>query len=224
MVSAVAPATNEKPANPAGEAVVAMQSPAKAITNGIGMVLLWVAGLPDSGDGGWVAKYEVTQAEYEKVTGSNPSGFKDPAQPVENVSWNEASNFCKKLNAAERGAGRLPQGFAYALPTQQQWDFFLGDTKFDQAVTSRDQSGVRASPLRVGTRPPNQYGLCDVLGNVWEWCADSESPGQKVLKGGAYNNGKIFQFRPLDRTTVRLAQADMKSPDAGFRCVLDRQP
>ncbi len=195
-----------------------------AITNGIGMVVIWVAGLPDSGDGGWVGKYEVTQAEYERVTGANPSIYKDPAQPVENITWNEASDFCRKLNADENEMERLPSGFAYALPTQQQWDFFLGDAGFDKSVTSRNRPTIRTEPSLVGTMPPNQYGLCDVLGNVWEWCVDSDSPGQKVLKGGAYDNQVSFQFRTLERTTARHVFAYTKAPDAGFRCVLARQP
>src|SRR5204862_8141450 len=120
----------------------------KAFTNGAGMVLLWVAGLPGSRDGGWVGKCEVRQAEYEKVTGSNPSKIVDADQPVENVSWQEAAEFCRKLSADEKAAGRMPTSFVYALPTQQQWDFFLGSATFDTAITSRDQA-MRTSPARV---------------------------------------------------------------------------
>lgn len=196
----------------------------KTITNGIGMVLLWVAGLPGSGDGGWVGKNEVTQAEYQKITDTNPSKFPDPDQPVENVDWHEATSFCQRLNASEGAAGRLPAGFGYALPTQAQWDFFLGGASFDNAITSRDRQVRRTSPARVGTLPPNRFGLYDVLGNVWEWCADGDSSGQKVLMGGAYDNGKIYQFRPLEPDSSRRLSPDSKTPDAGFRCVLVRQP
>ena len=226
-----APATAAVPAlamqgNPAAASatVVHAESYGNAMTNGIGMALIWVAGLPDSGDGGWVGKYEVTQAEYERGTGSNPSAFKDPVQPVENITWNEAADFCKKLNAMENASGRLPPGFAYALPTQLQWDFFLGDAGFDGSVTSRNRPTIRTEPSPVGTMPPNQYGLCDVLGNVWEWCADSDPTGQKVLKGGAYDNQASFQFRTLERTTARHVFADNKAADLGFRCVLVRRP
>jgi len=194
-----------------------------AITNGIGMVLIWIAGLPDSGDGGWVGKFEVTQTQYERVTSSNPSTFKGPDQPVENLTWNEASDFCKKLNAMENEARHLPPGFAYALPTQRQWDFFLGNADFDEAVTSRNRPTIRPEPSPVGTMPPNQYGLYDVLGNVWEWCMNSDSPEQKVLRGGAYDNQVSFQFKALERTTARHIAADDKAPDAGFRCVLVHQ-
>jgi formylglycine-generating enzyme required for sulfatase activity len=102
--------------------------------------------------------------------------------------------------------------------------FFLGDAGFDKSVTSRNQLTIRTEPSLVGTMPPNQYGLCDVLGNVWEWCADSDSPGQKVLKGGAYDNQVSFHFRTLERTTALHVFADNKASDMGFRCVLVRQP
>jgi len=208
----------------AASMLVHTERSSNVITNGIGMALIWIAGLPDSGDGGWVGKYEVTQTEYERVAGSNPSAFQDPVQPVENITWNEASDFCKKLSSTESATGHSPPGFAYALPTQRQWDFFLGDAGFDKSVTSRDRPTIRAEPSPVGTMPPNQYGLCDVLGNVWEWCADSDSPGQKVAKGGAYDNQASFQFRALERTTARHVAVDNKAPDVGFRCVLVRQP
>jgi formylglycine-generating enzyme required for sulfatase activity len=197
---------------------------AKAITNGIGMALVWIAGLPGSGAGGWVGQCEVTEAEYQKLTGSNPSKSVEPDQPVENVTWVEAGDFCRKLTAAEHASGRLPREFAYSLPTQQQWDFFLDDAGYDSAVTSRDLPSPRSAPSRVGSLPPNRFGLCDVLGNVWEWCADSESADLKVLKGGAYDNGRIFQFKPLDRTTPRRLPAGARAADAGFRCVVVEQP
>ena len=191
-------------------------------TNGVGMVLLWVAGLPGSRDGGWVSKCEVRQAEYQLVAGVNPSKFNDPDQPVENVSWQEATEFCRKLSVEEKAAGRLPASFAYALPTQQQWDFFLDGASFETAVTSRDRPALRTTPVRVGTLAANQFGLHDVLGNVWEWCADSDSD-QKVSKGAAFNSGMSFQFKALERTTARRFPADGRSGETGFRCVLVQQ-
>lgn len=217
-------ASNEISPAPARASSASISSAGKAFTNGIGMALVWIPALPGSGAGGWVGRFEVTQADYRKLTGTNPSKFIDPDQPVENVSWRDATNFCRKLSAQEHAAGRLLPAFAYSLPTEQQWDFFLEDATFDNAVTSRKLQTPRAIPSRVGTLPPNRDGLYDVLGNVWEWCADGETPDVKALKGGAYNNGKIFQFKPLERTTARRLAVDARLAEAGFRCVIIEQP
>ena len=75
--------------------------------------------------GFWLGRTEVTQAQYEALTGNNPSRFKDagPDAPVEHVSWLDAMAFCEKLTARERAAGRLPEGWRYTLPTEAQWDY-----------------------------------------------------------------------------------------------------
>lgn len=193
----------------------------KVLTNSIGMVLVWIAGLPGTAQGGYVAKYEVTQEQFERVMGTNPSQFKDAVQPVENVTWTEAAEFCRKLTASEANGVALPGGFVYRLPSQAQWEFFLGDARFEDAITSR--LAPRLSPSPVGSLAANQFGLFDVLGNVWEFCSDSDLTG-KILKGAAYNNRKLFgekasEWKPLERTTPRRLASDARSPDAGFRCI-----
>jgi hypothetical protein len=65
--------------------------------------------------------------------------------------------------------------------------------------------------------------LCDVLGNVWEWCVDSGGT-QRFLKGGAYDSTKTFEWKPLERTTSRRLAAVVRAPDAGFRCVVVPEP
>ena len=86
-------------------------------------------------------------------------------------------------------------------------------------MTSR--SAFLSSTAEVGsTHAPNQYGLFDVLGNVWEWCQDGAAPQEKVLKGGAYNSRTTENFKPLRETTPRSCPPETKSPDAGFRCVV----
>jgi formylglycine-generating enzyme required for sulfatase activity len=230
-VAAVAPAklTTTPDGTVATDKTAIAETPVKTqvrreMTNGIGMELVWIEKMPGTKDGGYVGKYEVTQAQYLKVMGANPSEFSsDLKHPVENVSWNEAMNFCRKLTTMEQTARSLTAGQAYSLPTQPQWDFYLADAKFDDAVTSRN--AAQKSPAPVGsTRISNRYGLYDVLGNVWEWCLDDSSSAEKTLKGGAYNTLKTFSFKPMIETTPMKRPPDAKSDEIGFRCVLVSMP
>jgi formylglycine-generating enzyme required for sulfatase activity len=124
--------------------------------------------------------HQVTQAEYEQVTGENPSFFKGPDLPVEHLCWNDARRFCELLSAlpAEQAAGRR-----YRLPTEAEWEyacrvgtttpFNTGDSlTSDQAkfATMNRSEPKRMAP--VGTYPPNPWGLFDMHGNVWEWTSD----------------------------------------------------
>ena len=189
----------------------------KALTNSVGMVLLWVAALPGTSEGAWVGKYEVTQAEFEQVMSANPSQLKHPQLPVENLRWDEAIDFCRKLTTMETAI--LPEGWEYGLPTEQQWEFFLGNATFDDAITSR--AARRESSEKVGNgSPSNEHGLVDVLGNVWEFCADSGASADRLLKGSAYNSRKVMDWKPLERNTPRRLATDARAADAGFRCIL----
>jgi formylglycine-generating enzyme required for sulfatase activity len=157
---------------------------------------------------------EVTQTEYERVMGSNPSKFKgDMTRPVEWVNWDEASAFCRKL-------GELPPEqtarAAYRLPTEAEWEYACR-----AGATSRFSFGENAEALTicgwwegtsqgrtqpVGRLRPNAWGLYDMHGNVWEWCHDwwandyygmspREDPSgpsagsQRVGRGGSWGNG-----------------------------------
>ncbi len=73
--------------------------------------------------GFWLAKFEVTQAEYHQVMQKRPSKFRGDRRPVETVTWHEAKKFCEKLTAMERSMGRLPIGWRYCLPTEAQWEY-----------------------------------------------------------------------------------------------------
>ena len=148
----------------------------------------------------YLGVYEVTQAEYEKVMGNNPSWFspkgdgKDKVKdmdtscfPVENVSWGDVVAFCKKLSESpeERKVGRV-----YRLPTEAEWEyacragtktaFHYGDSlSSKQANFDGDfpYGGADKGPdlertTKVGSYQPNAYGLYDMHGNVWQWCQD----------------------------------------------------
>jgi eukaryotic-like serine/threonine-protein kinase len=127
----------------------------------------------------YLGVYEVTQEQYEKVMGTNPSGFKGPRHPVETVSWEDAQEFIAKLNAlsAEQSAGR-----EYRLPTEAEWEYACRageETAYsfgeDPSVLGKygwfeDNSGSKTHP--VGEKQPNSWGLYDMHGNVWEFCQD----------------------------------------------------
>lgn len=123
----------------------------------------------------WLGKTEVTQAQWLAVMGKNLSHFKGPTLPVERVSWDEAMTFCRKLTERERVAGRLPEGYAYQLPTEAQWEYACraGTTgayagSLDAMAWYGANSGFRTQP--VATKQANAWGLHDMHGNVWEWC------------------------------------------------------
>jgi formylglycine-generating enzyme required for sulfatase activity len=174
------------------------------ITNSLGMVLIWVPA------GYRVAKHEVTQADYQKVQEANPSRFKGAHLPVEQVTWNQAVEFCRKLTETERAGGLLPEDYAYSLPTQAQWRFFVADAQLQDAITSH--LGDRRQTERVGSLAPNLYGLHDVRGNVWEWCSEP------VARGGSWRSHEDY----LDVDFRYVAKPDAVYDDIGFRVILQR--
>jgi formylglycine-generating enzyme required for sulfatase activity len=129
--------------------------------------------------GFWLGRTEVTQAQYEAVTGTNPSRFKSagPDAPVEHVSWLEAMAFGEQLTARERAAGRLPEGYRYTLPTEAQWEYacragtttaYAGPV---EAMAWYDENSERTTHP-VARLQPNDWGFHDMSGNVLEWCRD----------------------------------------------------
>ncbi len=176
-----------------------------------------------------MGKYEVTQGQYEAVTGQNPSKFKQgPDYPVEQVTWEEAKEFCRRLTAALPDELKARLGFR--LPTDAEWSVAVGlpeepgrtpkekDGKIDNlfpwgaqwpppkgAGNYRDQSARQKYPGRpiiegyddgyaetapVGSFQPNQHGLYDLGGNVWEWCEDwyDNDKVYRVLRGASWRN------------------------------------
>ena len=165
----------------------------------------------------WLGKHEVTQAEWQRVMGSNPSQFDEcgPTCPVEQVSWHAAQDFIGGLNA--RGGGNR-----YRLPTEAEWEYAAragttGDRyseDLDAIAWYGGNSGARSHA--VGQKLPNAWGLYDMLGNVWEWVEDcwhdsyEGAPadgsawtsggdcGRRVLRGGSGRSVAVY-LRPGER-------------------------
>jgi formylglycine-generating enzyme required for sulfatase activity/serine/threonine protein kinase len=158
----------------------------------------------------YLGKYEVTQAQWEAVMGSNPSKFPGPMNPVEQVSWDDVQQFLAKLNAAFEKKGLL-----FGLPTEAGWEyacragtttaFCFGDNPamLAQYGWFNGNSGGKTHP--VGQGQPNAWGLYDMHGNVWEWCSDwyggdyyAKSPpvdptgppavSNRVIRGGTWDH------------------------------------
>lgn len=167
----------------------------------------------------YLGKTEVTQAQWKAVMGSNPSSLRGDNLPVERVSWNDAMEFCEKLTKRERAAGRLPRGWKYTLPTEAQWEyacragtttrFSFGNSDedlfryanfadknsvFSWKDASQDDGFIETSP--VGFFRPNAWGLYDMHGNVWEWCADWYA---NSLSGGDNPTGSKFGSSRVNR-------------------------
>jgi len=185
----------------------------------------------------YLSVHEVTQTQYERVMGNNPSLYKGANKPVEQVSWNDAVEFCRRLSEQE--------GVEYRLPTEAEWEyacragtttaFSFGDdaTEFPQYAWCRDRfpeiSERERSTHQVGRLIPNAWGLFDMHGNVLEWCHDwlaaygSEkvvnAPAgpplgtSHVLRGGAFNTPPQY-VRAACRYVIRPA---VRSLSLGFR-------
>ncbi len=168
----------------------------RAFTNGIGQEMIWVpAGAFRMGDltgdgeqdelpvrtveltGYHLGATEVTQGQWKEVMGESSSQFPGDDLPVENVSWEDAMEFCRRLTASERAAGRLPKDRVYRLPSEAQWEKACrAGSKGDFAGNLEAlgwyyrNSGWKTRP--VGRKAPNAWGFHDMHGNVREWCLD----------------------------------------------------
>ncbi|HUH65938.1 MAG TPA: formylglycine-generating enzyme family protein [Syntrophales bacterium] len=192
----------------------------------------------------YVQTTEVTQGQWKKVMGNNPSGFKDCGDgcPVEQVSWNDVQEFIRKLNSIE-GANK------YRLPTEAEWEYAAragtttpfytgkclgtGQANYNGKYPSTGcpKGEFREKTVRVASFAPNPWGLYDMAGNVWEWCQDwydeyswrsrlSDPSGpssgtNKVIRGGCWMDGAKYS-RSAQRLYFNPASANSY---IGFRLV-----
>ena len=192
--------------------------------------------------GFWIGIHEVSQREYESMTGSNPSFFQGETLPVEKVSFLQAEAFCKALTARDREAGRIPANLIYRLPTEAEWEyaclagattaFSFGDADEEAEAHAWSAENADDKTNRVGEKNPNAWGLHDMHGNVWEWVSDwfaahpkdpelanpSGPPAgrHRVFKGGGWYHEAKFA-----RSTSRfMMEPGMAINYVGFRVVL----
>jgi len=192
----------------------------------------------------YMGKFEVTQIQYRVIMSENPSKFGGDKLPVDNVNWYEAARFLKKLSDKTV--------LKFRLPTEAEWEYacragtttaFNTGTTLDSDVVNYDADepyadGIIGKDLKrttvVGSYPPNAFGLCDMHGNVWEWCSDiydneyykitpsidPKGPQEgkaKVIRGGAWNEW-AYKCRSADRNH-RWPKDNQ--PIIGFRVVLE---
>jgi formylglycine-generating enzyme required for sulfatase activity len=149
--------------------------------------------------GFWLGKYPITQRQWQAVMGNNPSRFKGDNRPVESISWHEVVEFCQRLSKKT--------GKTYRLPSEAEWEyacragtttpFYFGETITPDLVNYNGGSPYGAAPegvyrketTEVGIFPPNAFGLYDMHGNVFEWCAD---PWHENYEG-APTDGSVWQ-------------------------------
>lgn len=149
-------------------------------------------------EGFYMGLYEVTQAQWQAVMGSNPSYFKNCDQcPVEQVSWDDAQEFIRKPNARN-------DGYVYRLPTKSEWEYACragttGDYAGNLDAMAWYNANSNKSTHAVGSKQPNSFGLYDMHGNVWEWCENwyHDSYNGAPADGSAWLSGGEQKYRVL---------------------------
>ena len=171
-----------------------------------------------------IGRYEVTQEEWQAVMGNNPSRYKGAKLPVENVSWNDCQEFIRKLNDLT--------GKQFRLPTEAEWEYaarggnnsrgykYAGSNDIGSVAWYDSNSDRQTHP--VGQKYPNELGLYDMSGNVWEWCSDRygaySSSSQVNPKGPSSGSDRVRRGGCWlsNARNCRVSPRSYGSPDYGF--------
>lgn len=179
-----------------------------------------------------IGKYEVTQDLWCAVMGSNPSDHVGDKLPVENVSWLDVQEFISKLNQMTGNQ------FSFRLPTEAEWEYaarggqsssgrvYSGSDTLSEVGFYESNSDSQSHP--VGILAPNELGIYDMSGNVWEWCQDTYGSYSEKTEDGivkSYRGGSWLNEDTYCRVSMRGSAAqDLKSRTRGFRLALDFIP
>ena len=172
----------------------------------------------------YIGKYPVTQAQWQAVMGDNPSKFKGDNNPVENVSWDDCQDFIKGLNQKT--------GRKFRLPKEKEWEYaarggnmsrkytFSGGNSLDSVGWYKNNSRQKTHP--VGQLKPNELGIYDMSGNVWEWCEDLYQPSEpnRVFRGGSWLNEE-YSCNVCIEYSRSCNTPDYKSHNLGLRLAMD---
>jgi formylglycine-generating enzyme required for sulfatase activity len=166
----------------------------------------------------WMAETPTTQKQYEIITGENPSRFEGENNPVEQVSWHDSVKFCELLT--EKLKHKL-KGRTFTLPTEEQWEYacragttgpYNVDGKdLDELGWFNKNSNNTTHP--VGQKLPNNWGLYDMHGNVWEWCSTKRDEQYRIFRGGSWYDDSDYA-----RCSIRLwLHPFFRNLECGFR-------
>jgi formylglycine-generating enzyme required for sulfatase activity len=189
-----------------------------------------------------IAKYEVTQELYQAIMGNNPSKWKGKRNSVELMTWDQANEFCQKATTELRQKKLIGDKATIRLPSEAEWEYAcragtttaysFGDDVKQLGEYAWFKGNAAGNDPPVGMKKPNPWGLYDMHGYIWEWCADAWHPSyegapsdgsartqkdakERVLRGGAWSADaaaarSAFRFK---------ATADARTDGFGFRCV-----
>lgn len=195
----------------------------------------------------YIGIYPITQNQYQKIVGSNPSKFKyhtilggNPSKknigdrPVESLNWAEAIDFCRRLSQITGRIVRLPTEaeWEYSCRAGTETDFYWGDVFSPSYAWTGKSTTADRGPNMVGHCRPNNWGLYDMAGNVWEWCQDwfakykkedqidptGPAAGDcKILRGGSWDTKSEFCASAVRRSINPV----IKYSDNGLRCLVE---